>query len=367
MASVPTATSVPPSASAAPPEATPSGSAGAATQEPTPTPVAFDDALLAIELRDVRTGEAFTLGELAADAPVIVETMAIWCTNCRQQMHQVTAAHELAEFHSVSIDVEPTEIAEDLVGVRFVFFEDATGDKRWTVEPGEVRALEVVDGSTAAGGDRHRARVHLTLAAANRTISGAMDVYYRRAGARWTFEEAARAGANWSVRELAAVVYDVRRPAPADTTADARDVWLEPMFRYHDGAYTAPLAPYAGRVEAIRDSSFASDSLRRAARGGLEARVARRYLDPAWTVFLLAPGLAPEPTRIVEREASLWGCTHLGGRARSSTASGRTRAAGLRTATRRADERALVPIPRQPRLCGQLMCERSATHAPRVG
>ena len=68
-----------------------------------------------MELRDVRTGEAFTLGELAADGPVIVETMAIWCTNCRTQMHQVTAAHELADFHSVSIDVEPTEIAEDLV------------------------------------------------------------------------------------------------------------------------------------------------------------------------------------------------------------------------------------------------------------
>ena len=46
---------------------------------------------------------------------VFVEPMAIWCTNCRQQMHQVTAAHELADFHSVSIDVEPTEIAEDLV------------------------------------------------------------------------------------------------------------------------------------------------------------------------------------------------------------------------------------------------------------
>jgi hypothetical protein len=222
------------------------------------------------------------------------------------------------------------QIANDLVGVRFVFFEDSTGEKRWTVEEGEVRELRVVDGSTAAGGRRHRARVHLTLAAPNRTISGDLDVYYRRAGARWTFDEAARAGANWSVRELAAVVYDVRRPAPGDTTADGRDVWLEPMFRYHDGAYTAPLSPYAGRVEAIRDSSFASDSLRRAARGALEARVARRYLDPSWTVFLLAPGVGPEPTRIVEREASLWGCTWMVGRARASSSE---RAEQVRLAT----------------------------------
>ena len=122
----PSATDVAPPASVPPPAATPSGEAPATTasaaasdapDDPTaaPTPVAFDDALLAIELRDVRSGETFTLGELAADVPVIVETMAIWCTNCRQQMHQVTAAHELADFHSVSIDVEPSEIAEDLV------------------------------------------------------------------------------------------------------------------------------------------------------------------------------------------------------------------------------------------------------------
>lgn len=104
-------------ASGAPRSASPSPATSAAPDGPTPaaTPVAFDDGLLAIELRDVRSGETFTLGELAADAPVIVETMAIWCTNCRQQMHQVTAAHELADFHSVSIDVEPSEVAEDLV------------------------------------------------------------------------------------------------------------------------------------------------------------------------------------------------------------------------------------------------------------
>jgi thiol-disulfide isomerase/thioredoxin len=86
-----------------------------ASLEPSPSVTVFDDPLLAIELLDVRTDETFTLGELAADGPVIVETMAIWCTNCRAQMHEVTAAHELAEFHSVSIDVQSDELAEDLV------------------------------------------------------------------------------------------------------------------------------------------------------------------------------------------------------------------------------------------------------------
>ncbi|MGQ0609363.1 MAG: peroxiredoxin family protein [Chloroflexota bacterium] len=67
-----------------------------------------------MELVDVRDGTTFTLGELAADGPLIVETMAIWCSNCRQQQGEVRTAHDLAEFHSVSIDVDPTEIADDL-------------------------------------------------------------------------------------------------------------------------------------------------------------------------------------------------------------------------------------------------------------
>ena len=67
-----------------------------------------------IALVDVRSGTGLTLGELAATKPVIVETMAIWCTNCRAQMHQVVAAHALADFHSLSIDVEAYEVPADL-------------------------------------------------------------------------------------------------------------------------------------------------------------------------------------------------------------------------------------------------------------
>ena len=101
------------SASAAPSvsstvEATPSN-------QPAPTESATAaDPLLALELVDVRDGTTFTLGELADDGPVIVETMAIWCSNCRQQQGEVRSAHDLADFHSISIDVDPTEISEDL-------------------------------------------------------------------------------------------------------------------------------------------------------------------------------------------------------------------------------------------------------------
>jgi len=67
-----------------------------------------------VVLRDVRTGAEFTIGELAARRPVLLETMAIWCTNCRGQQHQVVDAHGLAEFDSISLDVDPNERADDL-------------------------------------------------------------------------------------------------------------------------------------------------------------------------------------------------------------------------------------------------------------
>ena len=90
-------------------------SRGPATPTASPSPdVLTSDPLHALVLVDVRNGQTLTLGRLAAEKPLLVETMAIWCTNCRSQMHQVTAAHRGADFHSVSIDVEPYEAPEDL-------------------------------------------------------------------------------------------------------------------------------------------------------------------------------------------------------------------------------------------------------------
>lgn len=76
----------------------------------------FADAgpLLEYELVDVRSGERFTLGELAADRPVLLETMAIWCTTCLRQQREVVQAHAIIDFHSVGADVDPNEEADDL-------------------------------------------------------------------------------------------------------------------------------------------------------------------------------------------------------------------------------------------------------------
>jgi thiol-disulfide isomerase/thioredoxin len=103
--SEPTATAV----SAPAPETVDASSTPGATEES-----ATADPLLALELVDVRTGETFTLAELAAEKPVLVETMAIWCTTCLGQQREVVKAHALGDFHSVGIDVDPNERAPDL-------------------------------------------------------------------------------------------------------------------------------------------------------------------------------------------------------------------------------------------------------------
>lgn len=79
----------------------------------TPAPLSSDP-LHAVTLVDVRTGEAVSIGALAADKPLLLETMAIWCSNCRAQQRNVVAAHNEAEFHSISLDVDPGEQPDDL-------------------------------------------------------------------------------------------------------------------------------------------------------------------------------------------------------------------------------------------------------------
>lgn len=107
----PTATVAPPSDAGS---MEPSEPSDEPSSEPS-GPAALDsDPLHRVTLTDVRSGEQVTLGALAADKPLLLETMAIWCTNCRSQQHNVVAAHELAEFHSVSLDVDPGERPEDL-------------------------------------------------------------------------------------------------------------------------------------------------------------------------------------------------------------------------------------------------------------
>jgi hypothetical protein len=124
-----------PNATTTDPGASPSATSSGGSQEPSLEPLTSDP-LHAIELVDVASGETFTIGQLAASEPVLLETMAIWCTNCRAQMHNVVAAHNQAEFHSVSLDVDPSEQPDDLAA----YAEREGFDWRFAMADGELLA-----------------------------------------------------------------------------------------------------------------------------------------------------------------------------------------------------------------------------------
>lgn len=74
-------------------------------------------AWFAVALTDVRTGDTFTIKDYKGKV-VLVETMAIWCPNCKKQQGEVKALHELLgerdDFVSIGLDIDANETAEDL-------------------------------------------------------------------------------------------------------------------------------------------------------------------------------------------------------------------------------------------------------------
>lgn len=69
------------------------------------------------ELSNVRTGETFTVSDFKGKV-VLVETMAIWCSNCRRQQQNVAELHTLLgerdDFISLGLDIDPNEDASNL-------------------------------------------------------------------------------------------------------------------------------------------------------------------------------------------------------------------------------------------------------------
>jgi len=67
-------------------------------------------------MRDVVTGEEFRILDLDGRV-VVIETMAVWCVNCRFQQLEAQAALETVDSPNVfylSLDVDPNERAADL-------------------------------------------------------------------------------------------------------------------------------------------------------------------------------------------------------------------------------------------------------------
>lgn len=77
-----------------------------------------DDAMMeapawySVSLTNVQSGEAFTINDLKGKV-ILVETMAVWCSNCKKQQGQVKTLHELLgkrdDFVSLGVDIDPNE------------------------------------------------------------------------------------------------------------------------------------------------------------------------------------------------------------------------------------------------------------------
>ncbi len=87
---------------------------GQSRRDPLRTRRAAGGPLLASELTESAPVSTSRWRSSPADGPILLEPMAVWCTNCRAQMHEVTRAHETADFQSVSLDVDLSETAQDL-------------------------------------------------------------------------------------------------------------------------------------------------------------------------------------------------------------------------------------------------------------
>ena len=109
-------TNTPSSAAQSPPPSPP------ASATPAPAVPVFEQTWATAPLTDVVTGSQFSLSSLAAEGKVVfVETMAIWCTNCRaQQREAVLAFAELdpSRVVWVGLDVETSETADALARYR---------------------------------------------------------------------------------------------------------------------------------------------------------------------------------------------------------------------------------------------------------
>jgi len=90
-----------------------------------------------VSLTDVNTGESFTINDLKGKV-ILVETLAVWCTNCFKQQTQVKALHESLgmrdDFVSLGLDIDANEDAAKLQG----FVQQNGFDWMYAVAPAEV-------------------------------------------------------------------------------------------------------------------------------------------------------------------------------------------------------------------------------------
>ena len=94
-------------------------------------------AWFSVALTDARTGQSFSVNDFKGKV-VLVETMAMWCSNCLKQQGQVKALHEALgmrdDFISIGLDIDPNENVDTLKG----YVEGKGFDWYYAVSPADV-------------------------------------------------------------------------------------------------------------------------------------------------------------------------------------------------------------------------------------
>ena len=103
----------------------------------TPEAMMESPAWFSVALTNAQNGTTFTINDFNGKV-VLVETMAVWCSNCRNQQNEIKALHEQLgmqdDFVSVSLDIDPNESFDILKS-----YLNTTGfDWLYAVAPAEV-------------------------------------------------------------------------------------------------------------------------------------------------------------------------------------------------------------------------------------
>lgn len=108
-----------------------------AMAKPTDAAMMEAPAWFSAQLTDSHSGQVFTINDFKGKV-VLVETMAVWCSKCRQQQEQIRSLHELLgnrdDFVSVSLDMDPNEDAARLAS----YVQSVPFDWLYAVAPAEV-------------------------------------------------------------------------------------------------------------------------------------------------------------------------------------------------------------------------------------
>ena len=205
------------------------------------------------------------------------------------------------------------QLREDLVGVRFAFFEDDDGPRHWTIEAEEIRRLDIAGQTVSDDGQQALSRVTVALRAESRAITGDLRVEHVRRDSAWSLARVDRAGPNFRAGDRRATLFAVE--LVDDSTGTGRLV-LDPIAVFEAGGYRDPLRDWRRAAASLADSSWASDSLYAAAVDSVEALAARSVAPPRSRLRVLAAGASVAQTTVDSSVAVLGGCEVLSAFAR---------------------------------------------------